>query len=102
MQSAETPRRSFLGSLTSAFAGGLWVGAPASAAAGKGEYLLAEGLTYLNTGTLGPCRRATINETLKRWEDLESNPVSFYGKFGAEHLAERTRSAAANFLGCDP
>jgi selenocysteine lyase/cysteine desulfurase len=80
----------------------LWLGAPAAAATGKGEYLLAEGLTYLNTGTLGPCRRATINETLKRWEDLESNPVSFYGKaLGAESLAEKTRSAAANFLGCD-
>lgn len=74
---------------------------PAPAAGRKGEYLFAEGLTYLNTGTLGPCRRATLNETLKRWEQLESNPVSFYGRLGAESLAERTRSAAAHFLGCD-
>ena len=75
--------------------------APAAAAPTRGDYLLAEGLTYLNTGTLGPCRRATINETLKRWEALESMPVSFYGRFGSESLAERTRTVAANFLGCD-
>jgi selenocysteine lyase/cysteine desulfurase len=87
--------------LTPAVAGGLWMSAPAEAAGDKGEYLIAEGLRYLNTGTLGPCRRATLDETLKRWEQLESNPVSFYGKFGAEALAERTRAVAAKFLGCD-
>ena len=86
--------------LASAAAGGLWMSTPAAAAGDKGEYLLAEGLTYLNTGTLGPCRRATLEETLKRWEELESNPVSFYGKLGAEALAERTRTVAAKFLGC--
>ena len=74
---------------------------PAAAAGTRGEYLLEEGLTYLNTGTLGPCRAATVNETLKRWQDLESNPVRFYGKNGAEALAERTRAVAAKFLGCD-
>src|SRR5689334_20336394 len=74
---------------------------PASAAGTKGEYLLAEGLTYLNTGTLGPCRRATVEETLKRWEALESMPVSFYGRFGAESVAEKTRTVAAKFFGCD-
>jgi selenocysteine lyase/cysteine desulfurase len=71
MQSAEAARRTFLGSLTSAVAGGLWL-SPNAAAAGT-----------------------------KRWEALESMPVSFYGKFGAEPLAERTRSVAAHFLGCD-
>jgi selenocysteine lyase/cysteine desulfurase len=74
--------------------------APAEAAGTKGEYLLSEGLTYLNTGTLGPCRRATLDETLKRWEELEAMPVSFYGRFGAEPLAERTRAVAARFFGC--
>ena len=75
--------------------------APAAASGTRGEYLLEEGFTYLNTGTLGPCRRATVDETLKRWEDLESNPIRFYGKNGAEALAEKTRSVAANFLGCN-
>ena len=87
--------------MAAAVSGGLWINLPASAAATRGEYLFEEGLTYLNTGTLGPCRRATLNETLKRWEDLESNPVKFYGIDGAEALAEKTRSIAAKFLGCD-
>ncbi len=65
------------------------------------EYLFANGLTYLNTGTLGPCRRDTIEESKKAWEELESLPVKFYGKFGAEALAEKTRTIAARFLGCD-
>jgi selenocysteine lyase/cysteine desulfurase len=65
------------------------------------EYLLADGLTYLNTGTLGPCRRDTIEESLKMWEALESLPVKFYGKSGAETLAEKTRGIAAKFMGCD-
>ena len=67
----------------------------------RNEYLFADGLTYLNTGTLGPCRRDTIEESLKFWEELESLPVKFYGKFGAESLAEKTRGIAAGFLGCD-
>jgi selenocysteine lyase/cysteine desulfurase len=65
------------------------------------EYLFAEGITYLNTGTLGPCRRETIEESMKAWQELESLPVKFYGKFGADDLAEKTRSIAARFLGCD-
>src|SRR5690349_12629714 len=100
MQWAMADRRRFLG-VTSAVAGGLWMSAPAAAAGTKGEYLLAEDLTYLNTGTLGPCRRATVEETSRHWESLEANPVSFYGGLGAESLAEKTRSVAANFLGCD-
>jgi selenocysteine lyase/cysteine desulfurase len=102
MQPSVTGRRGFVGSLTSsAIAASLWMSPRTASAETNGEYLFAEGLTYLNTGTLGPCRRATVNETLKRWEGLESNPVSFYGKLGAEPLAERTRSTAAKFLGCD-
>lgn len=67
----------------------------------RNEYLFADGLTYLNTGTLGPCRRDTIEESMKMWEELESLPLKFYGKFGAETLSEKTRGIAANFLGCD-
>jgi selenocysteine lyase/cysteine desulfurase len=65
------------------------------------EYLFADGITYLNTGTLGPCRRETIETSVKEWDDLESLPVKFYGKFGADELAEKTRTTAARFLGCD-
>jgi len=67
----------------------------------ENEYYFFEGLTYLNTGTLGPCRRDTIQSVFKMWQELESLPVKFYGKFGAEELAEKTRSVASNFLGCD-
>ena len=65
------------------------------------EYLFEEGLTYMNTGTLGPCRRETIEESMKRWKELESFPVKFYGGQGAESLAEKTRGFAAAFFGCD-
>jgi len=64
------------------------------------EYFFADGLTYLNTGTLGPCRKETIEESKKVWEELESLPLKFYGKFGAESLAEKTRTVGARFLGC--
>ncbi len=67
----------------------------------ESDYLFSEGLTYLNTGTLGPCRRETIEAVLKMWQELESLPVKFYGKFGAEELAEKTRAIASKFLGCD-
>lgn len=67
----------------------------------ESEYLLSDGLCYLNTGTLGPCRRETISESMKAWEALESMPLQFYGKFGAESWAEKTREIAALFLGCD-
>ena len=54
------------------------------------DYLFSEGLTYLNTGTLGPCRNETIKESIEYWKQLESFPVQFYGGFGAEALAEKT------------
>ncbi|MDX2046623.1 MAG: aminotransferase class V-fold PLP-dependent enzyme [Chitinophagaceae bacterium] len=65
------------------------------------EYLFEEGLTYMNTGTLGPCRRETIEESMTRWKELESFPLKFYGGHGAESLAEKTRGIAAGFFGCD-
>jgi selenocysteine lyase/cysteine desulfurase len=65
------------------------------------EYLFDPGLVYLNTGTLGPCRRETIEASKKFWEELESLPLKYYGKWGAESLAEKTRATAARFLGCD-
>ncbi len=106
-------RRKFLTKMGSVTAGGLLANSlfPFSAAhaqdgsfiaGGPGnEYLFSEGLTYLNTGTLGPCRRETIEASLRTWQELESFPVKFYGRSGAEEWAEKTRSIAAGFLGCD-
>jgi selenocysteine lyase/cysteine desulfurase len=114
MRSTKYDRRIFLAAIAASAAGGAFINAdsPLSAAnAGpdrflsdhesKNDYLYADGLTYLNTGTLGPCRREIIQESIKMWEELESFPVKYYGKFGAEGLAEKTRSIAAKFLGCD-
>jgi selenocysteine lyase/cysteine desulfurase len=114
MKSGKYNRRKFLGAITASTAGGILINtiSPFSTAnaqtnpllADRGsnsEYLFADGLTYLNTGTLGPSRRDTIEESKNAWEELESLPVKFYGKFGAESLAEKTRTIAARFLGCD-
>lgn len=113
MDSDKYNRKKFLTTIASATTGGILLNSviPFSSARAQvssvfhgepeNEYLFSEGLTYLNTGTLGPCRRDTIEESLKVWEELESLPVKFYGKFGAETLAEKTRGFAASFLGCD-
>lgn len=113
MQSDKYNRKKFLATIGSVTAGGILLNTmlPHSSAHAQinsfssdpigNEYLFADGLTYLNTGTLGPCRRDTIEESLKIWEELESLPIKFYGKFGAESLAEKTRGIAAGFLGCD-
>lgn len=113
MKSNKHDRRKFLSALSAGAAGGLLINgfSPFAGAAQPhsflpeketgGEYLFAPGLIYLNTGTLGPCRRETIEETKKAWEKLESFPVKFYGKNGAESLSEKTRTIAAGFLGCD-
>ncbi|MEO8770376.1 MAG: aminotransferase class V-fold PLP-dependent enzyme [Ferruginibacter sp.] len=114
MKASKYNRRKFLSTVSATTAGGILLNTlfPFSTANAQtnslfhnpdtdNEYLFATGLTYLNTGTLGPCRKETIEESKKMWEELESLPVKFYGKFGAESLAEKTRTIAAGFLGCD-
>ena len=112
MTSKVFDRRKFLGTLSASTVGGLFINSlsPFSAVQAQSsltisqeanEYLFTSGLTYLNTGTLGPCRRETIEESKRAWEELESLPIKFYGKWGAESLAESTRTIAAKFLGCD-
>ena len=108
MTSSKHDRRTFLSAAAVGAASGLLAKTvfPFSATndatdSATSEYLFAEGITYLNTGTLGPCRRETIEASIKSWEDLESQPVQFYGLLGAKDLAEKTRETAAKFLGCD-
>jgi selenocysteine lyase/cysteine desulfurase len=108
MTSKVNNRRAFLTAVTTGAASGLLADtffsktanatSPPSSAS---EYLIADGVAYMNTGTLGPCRRETIEASMKAWDELETLPVKFYGKFGAEELAEKTRATAARFLGCD-
>ena len=113
MRSTKPNRRKFLAALAGSATAGVLIDPSAVFSKGiaepascvrdalQSEYLFADGVTYLNTGTLGPCRRETIQASMKAWEELESFPVKFYGKFGAEELAEKTRTIAARFLGCD-
>ncbi len=68
---------------------------------GNDEYFFPEGFIYMNTGTIGPCRRKTVEETTAAWKQLESLPLQFYAAKFAPALAEKTRMAAASFLGCD-
>src|SRR5882724_11837913 len=94
-------RRKFLGAASIGVAGSL-VANPLSAHTidTTNEYFLEPGMIYLNTGTLGPCRRDTMEATRKFWEELESIPLKFYGRWGAESLAQKTRITASEFLGC--
>jgi selenocysteine lyase/cysteine desulfurase len=101
-------RRTFLGTAAAGAAGGLLAKTTPASASGLGnvrssasEYLFADGLTYLNTGTIGPCRRDTIEASVRAWEDMETLPVKIYPAFSPKELAEKTRETAAKFLGCD-
>ena len=67
----------------------------------QSEFLLADGLTYLNTGTIGPTRRATMDAAQRAWATLEENPVAHYGQLAGQSMREETRTVAAKFLGCD-
>jgi selenocysteine lyase/cysteine desulfurase len=97
-------RRNFLAAVGALTAGAITpafgqVTAPAYS--DKDEYLFAPGLIYMNTGTIGPCSKKTIEETAAAWKELESLPLKFYAKRYAPSLAEKTRTTAAAFLGCD-
>jgi cysteine desulfurase/selenocysteine lyase len=62
------------------------------------NFCLSQGLVYLNTGTLGPCRREVIDQTKKAWEELETLPLKYYGKWGAESLAEKNEDHCGPFF----
>jgi selenocysteine lyase/cysteine desulfurase len=74
-------------------------GKPAS----QSEYMLAPGLTYLNTASLGPTPRAVLDRTLQAWYELESEPVrmAYYSEKDTVLVAtDHVREQAASFLGC--
>ena len=98
-----TDRRQFVKSLVAgATAGLLPTFAPLTVqVAAQGDFLMTDGLTYLNTGTIGPSRRATIDATQRAWEMLEANPIAHYGQRVGAPMLEDTRTVAAKFLGCD-
>src|SRR5688572_419916 len=101
MHPSTADRRQFLYALAGgATAGFLPAFAPRTAPV-EGEFLLTDGLTYLNTGTIGPTRRSTIEATQRAWTALEANPVAHYGQLAGQAMREETRTIAARFLGCD-
>lgn len=71
-----------------------------TALAEGGEYMLEPGLTYLNTGSLGPTPRSILDAVMRAWTDLEMNPVNkAYG--GTTHaLADKTRELVGGLIGC--
>src|ERR1043166_7483336 len=63
------------------------------------QFLLADGLVYMNNGSLGPSPSYVVQEAFKAWEKLEQNPV----EEGFGPLLERAKAVrprAAEFLGC--
>lgn len=98
MRPPRPDRRHFLQSVVASGAASLL---PPSAERAAREFLLEDGLTYLNTGTIGPTRRATMEATQRAWELLEANPIAHYGQLAGLPMKEETRTVAASFLGCD-
>jgi selenocysteine lyase/cysteine desulfurase len=103
MRTSSPDRRQFVRRVAAAAAAGLLppFGPRSLSAAPDHDFLLSDGLTYLNTGTIGPSRRATLEATQRAWEALEANPIAHYGKFVGAPMLEDTRTVAAKFLGCD-
>ena len=95
-------RRQFLHTLAGGAAAGLVPTLqPLAPAATEREFLFTQGLTYLNTGTIGPTRRSTMDATQRAWAMLEENPIAHYGQLAGQPMREDTRTVAAKFLGCD-
>ena len=97
-----TSRRTFIAGMAASSVAGLAQGAaaqpPPAVTAG-----LSPGLTYLNTGSLGPTPRPVLDRMLGAWRTLELNPVvNAYGEGAALAAAEAARAQAAGFLGCAP
>ena len=63
------------------------------------DILLDPGLTYLQTGSLGPTPRPVLERTMAVWRHLELDPTSKgYGPL--EQGMEQVRAKAAAFIGC--
>lgn len=96
-------RREFFASLGAMSAMGFVHGATPHAGRGIAaeghDFMFAPGLTYLQTGSLGPTPRPVMDRTIAAWRELELNPVAF--GYGAQEKAmDVVREQAATFLGC--
>ena len=95
-------RRDFLTSLGGGSLGGLLWKDLSRDASGEAaaQYLFSPGLIYFGTATMGPCPRQVIEETVRAWYELETNPTGMgYGHGTTIAAAEGVRERAANLLG---
>jgi selenocysteine lyase/cysteine desulfurase len=66
------------------------------------EYGFEPGLTYLNTGSLGPTPRSVLAVMAQAWTELETNPVRMAYNLGPLNVrCDEARAELAAFLGCD-
>jgi selenocysteine lyase/cysteine desulfurase len=63
------------------------------------DFLFEPGLTYLQTGSLGPSPRPVMERTMAVWKELELNPAE-QGYGPLEAAMEGVRAKAAAFIGC--
>jgi selenocysteine lyase/cysteine desulfurase len=110
-----TDRRSFLASVGASAIAGMSAGcarqvaaaapvAPTGTGALRGlapadDFLFDPGLSYLQTGSLGPTPRPVIDRTVAVWHELERDPSALgYGTLQSQ--MEDVRGKAAALLGC--
>lgn len=63
------------------------------------QFLLEEGLVYMNNGSLGPSPRSVLDQAMEAWREIETDPVTKgFGPFIQK--MEQVREKAAKFLGC--
>lgn len=74
-------------------------GTPRGLALAPDDFLLEPGLTYLQTGSLGPTPRPVMEKVIGAWTTLETNPAA-QGYGPLEHALDEVRAKAATFLGC--
>lgn len=65
----------------------------------RAQFVLPPELVYMNNGSLGPCPGHVLNESVRAWQQLETDPVG-EGFGPLLKQAEEVRAKAAAFLGC--
>ena len=63
------------------------------------DVMLASGLAYLQTGSVGPSPRPVFERTIEAWRELELNPVLYGYKVDLPAM-EEVRTKAASLLAC--
>ena len=94
-------RREFLASLGAMSAAGridpARFGAPRGLARASDDFMLAPGLAYLQTGSMGPTPRPVMERVIAAWKEHEVDPV-YYGYGSQENAMDDVRAKAALFL----